>query len=187
MTFRLFGLPAALTALALMTGCAIQAPAYSPLLDNVEQIKRSGAPAKVGAFSVAPGAPGGTAIGLRGNSMNSPVGGDFAAYVAEALRLELQLAGKLDAASQVEIGGVLVKNDIAAAGVSTNSGEIEARFTVKRGGSVRYEKLHRIEASWESSFVGAIAIPKAQQQYPLLVQQLLRQLFSDRAFFDALK
>jgi hypothetical protein len=178
---------AALAAVLLSTGCALQAPAYSPAVDNVERLKKDGVPTRVGAVSVAPGAPGGQSIGLRGSAMGSAIGSDFGAYIAEALRLELQLAGKLDPAAKVEIGGVLIKNDISAAGLSTNSGEIEARFTVRRDGTLRYEKVHRIEASWESSFLGSVAIPKAQQQYPMLVQQLLRQLFSDRAFFDALR
>lgn len=173
--------------MALGSGCAIQAPVYTPSVDNAETLKRQGASANVGAVTTAPGAPGAQTISLRGNGMTSPVGADYGAYIAEALRAELKLAGKFDPAAKVEIGGVLLRNDIAAAGISTNSGEIEARFTVRRDGAVRYDKIQRIEANWESSFVGAVAIPKAQQQYPLMVQQLLRQLFSDRAFFDAMR
>lgn len=185
MSWKFGRLAGAIFWLVLSTGCALQATPYRASVDNAEWLKKLGTPMKVGAVSADPSA--GQAIGLRGNSMESPVGGSYAAYLAEALRNELQLAGRLDPGATVEIGGVLLKNDIAAAGFSTNSGEIEARFIVKRGGAVRYEKVHRAELSWESSFMGAIAIPKAQQQYPLLVQQLLRQLFSDAAFAAALK
>lgn len=173
---------------AMLHGCALQAPAYSPSVDNLDRARSSGIrPVALGTFVVGPGATGGTSIGLRGSSMVSAVGNDYAAYLAEALRLELQLAGKLDPKSDLSISGTLMGNDIAAAGIATNSGYVEARFVVRSGGQILYESVKRAEASWESSFVGAIAIPKAQQQYPVLVQQLLGQLWADRAFVAALQ
>lgn len=171
-----------------LQGCAIQAGNYQPSLDNVDVIKKTvPVPLALGSFSVQAGATGGTQISLRGNPMASPVGSDYAAYLADALRQELVLASKLDPKSTFEISGTLVKNDIAAAGLATNSGEVEARFVVKRSGAVRYEAVKRADASWESSFVGAIAIPRAQQQYPLLVQKLLAALLADPQFVAALR
>ena len=170
-----------------LVGCASPAPRYQPLLDNVEIIKRASGPVALGAFTVKPGAANATSIGIRASSMVSSVGADYAAYLADALKQELELAGKLDPKSKVEISGVLLKNDITAAGMSTNSGEIEAAFVVKRDGVVKYQKSKRGELSWESSFAGAIAIPKAQQQYPLIVQELLAQLLADPEFTAALK
>ena len=41
--------------------------------------------------------------------------------------------------------------------------------------------------SWDSSFMGAVAIPKAQQQYPLIVQKLLTMIWTDADFQAALK
>lgn len=119
--------------------------------------------------------------------MQSSVGGDYAAYLADALQQELRLAGKLNPASNLEISGQLLKNDIAAGGFSTNSGEIEARFIVKNDGVQRYDKVQRAELSWDSSFMGAIAIPKAQQQYPAIVQKLLSLLWGDSDFQAAVK
>lgn len=184
---RPLALPALLAVAALATGCSTPAPNYRPSLDNVERIKATAGPVALGAFSVAAGATGATSIGLRGSSMVSPVGADYAAYLGDALRQELQLAGRLDPSSGTEISGVLLKNDIAAGGMATNSGELEARIAVRNAGQVRLEKTYRAELHWESSFLGAIAIPKAQQQYPVLVQTLLRQMFSDATFLDALK
>ncbi|MEK8051775.1 hypothetical protein AACH10_16105 [Ideonella sp. DXS22W] len=168
-------------------GCALQAPGYTPSIDHVETLKKRAVPVALGAFTVQTGATGATAIGLRGSPMSSSVGGDYAAYLAEALRQELMLAGKLDAKSRIVIGGLLLKNDIAAGGLATNSGEIEARFTVTQDGRERYNRVKRATQSWESSFVGAVAIPKAQQQYPLLVQQLLTELLADGDFLAALQ
>jgi hypothetical protein len=171
-----------------LQGCALQSPPYSPSLANVDAMKRSAMrPVVLGSFTVTSGMQGGSSIGLRGNPMSSSVGSDYAAYLKEALRQELVVAGKLDAKSDLEVGATLIKNDIAAAGFATNSGEIEARFVVRQAGALRYDAVKRAEASWESSFVGGIAIPKAQQQYPLLVQQLVARLLADPAFLAALK
>jgi hypothetical protein len=185
---KTIGTCAALCVALVLQGCAMVAPPYQPSVDNVELLKKGAVrTVALGSFTVQAGAPGGSAIGLRGASMNSPVGADYAAYLREALRQELVLAGKLDANADIEIAGTLMKNDIAAAGVSTNSGEIEARFVVRRGGTTRYDAVKRAEASWESSFVGAIAVPKAQRQYPVLVAQLLNKLLSDAQFIAALR
>jgi hypothetical protein len=176
---------AALGAVLLGSGCALKAPTYQPSLDNIGLLKSAGAPTAVGSFTVQAGVP--ASIGLRGNPMSSPVGGDYAAYLAEAIRQELALAGKLDPKSKIEISGVVTRNDIAAGGVSTSSGEIEARIVVRNDGAVKFDKLKRAELTWESSFVGAIAIPRAQQQYPLIVQRLLGDIWADADFQKAIK
>jgi hypothetical protein len=180
----LLGLFAALS-LLLTTGCAIKAPQYNASLDNVEQLKKAPASVRLGTFSVQAGIGG--PIGLRGNPMASPVGSDYAAYLADALQQELKLAGKLDANSKLEVSGQLLKNDIAAGGIVTNSGEVEARFVVKNDGALRYDEVKRAELNWDSSFLGGVAIPKAQQQYPLIVQKLLAALWGDTNFQAALK
>lgn len=176
---------AALASVLLASGCAMQAPRYQPSIDNVEALKATPRSLAVGTFTVQAGTS--PSIGLRGSSMNSPIGSDYAAYLADALRQELMLAGKLDAKSMIEVSGQLLKNDIAAGGIVTNSAEIEARFVVKNSGVSRFDKIKRAESSWESSFIGAVAIPKAQQQYPLIVQKLLTSLWSDPDFQAALK
>lgn len=173
--------------LGVMTGCAIQAPVYQPSLDNVESWKKTGTAVAIGAFTVQAGAEGAQSISLRGNPMQSPVGGDYAAYIAEALRQELLLAGRLNPQSRAVISGLLLRNDIAAGGITTNSGEIEMRFSVRVDGSERYAKTLRSQLSWDSSFVGAVAIPKAQQQYPQLVQKLVSQLLADQSFLNSLR
>ena len=169
----------------LATGCAMQAPRYQPSLDNLETLKKSPTAVALGAFTVQSGIGG--PIGLRGSPMASSVGADYAAYLADALQQELALAGKLDPKSKIEISGLLLKNDLSAGGFSTNSGEVEARSTVKNNGTQRFDKVKRAELSWDSSFMGAVAIPKAQQQYPLIVQKLLTMIWTDADFQAALK
>lgn len=169
-----------------LTGCAVMAPPYQASVGNAEAAKQFPQALVVGMFSVQPGLDA-TSISLRGNPMKSPVGADYAAYLADALRKELTLAGKLDPSSRVEISGVLLKNDISAGGISTNSGVMQVRFTVKRDAALRYERTLDADLSWESSFVGAIAVPKAQEAYPRMVQKLIGTLFADPAFLAALK
>lgn len=185
---RSLRLTGVLCAAAILQACAIPAGNFSPALDNVDALKRAAVrPSTVGVFTVRAGMEGATSIGLRGNPMSSPVGADYAAYLADAIKQELVLAGKWDPKSELSISGTLIRNDIAAGGFSTNSGEIEARFVVLRGNEQRYQATKRATASWESSFVGAVAIPKAQQQYPVLVQMLLAQLYADPEFIAALR
>lgn len=185
-TKRRLGLLTAMTSIALLAACSTVAPTYTASVENVEQLKALPA-AAVGEFKLAMTDSGATAIGLRSTTMTSPVGGNYAAYLAEALRAELSLAGKLDPKSPFEITGSLLKNDIDAGGFSANSGEIEARFVLKRNGQERYAAVKRAEARWESSFAAAIAIPKAQNQYPVLVQKLVTQLLTDPEFVKAMR
>jgi hypothetical protein len=185
---RAASLVAALVLSALAVGCAGPAPNYAPSIDNVESLKKSGSEnINVGAFTVAAELPGGKAITLRANTMVSPVGGNFGDYIASALRQELELAKLYNAKSSLEISGVLLRNNIDAGGISTNTGQIEARFVVKREGLARFDKVKRVDQQWESSFVGAVAIPLAANNYPVMVQKLIGTLVTDPDFVQSLR
>ncbi len=171
-----------------LVGCAGYAPAYSPSIDNVEQLKRSNlSPMNVGLVSVDSGLQGGRSMGLRANTMLSPIGESYGDYIANALKKELELANLLDASGKTEISGQLLRNNIDAGGISSNEGQIEARFFVKKNQELRYDKVKKIEMQWDSAFAGAIAIPKAAQHYPLMVQKLITELFSDSDFVKAVR
>lgn len=124
---------------------------------------------------------------LRAATMTSPQGANFGDYIAAALRQELELAKLYDAQSGLEITGELLRNNIDAGGLSTNQGQIEARFLVKRGAQVRFDRVKRIDQQWESEFAGAVAIPLARNNYPLMVQKLFNVLISDADFVRALR
>lgn len=174
-------------AVALASGCAIQAPNYQVSVDNVNVLKRqTSQPVRVGQVAAQPGAKGAASIGIRGGSMNAPTSGGYAAYLAEALGAELALARRLDPAATISIDGTLLGTDVDAA-MGTGSGYMEARFVVTRNGQVRYDKVKRGEHTWESSFAAAVAVPAAQRAYPEVVQHLLGALFSDPDFQSALK
>src|SRR5512139_2689032 len=174
--------------LAVTTGCAIKAPAYQPSINNVSHLAKSGTtPVAVGAFAIQTGDEGGVKLTVRASPMTSLVGANFGDYLAEALKAELELARRFDPKAKIEISGVLLKNVISAGGIVRNDGEIVARFVVRRDGQVRFDKTKRGVADWESSFAGAVAIPKAQQQYPVVVQALLADLYADSDFLAAIR
>lgn len=173
--------------LVLGSGCAIQAPPYQPSINNVSALKRDTTQSvSVGKFAP-PATPGAAAsIGLRGSSMSSPVGASFADYLASALQAELALAQRFDSGSKVNVSGALLATDVDTA-IGTASGFIEARFVVTRDGQVRFDKVKRGTHQWDSSFAAAVAVPAAQNAYPVIVQNLLSNLFSDADFLSALK
>lgn len=185
---RALVMAAVLVAATLSTGCTLVAPHYSPSLDNVQKLKDGNIqPTQVVPFTSEPGKGNANPISIRGSKLNSPYGGSYANYLTEALKHELTLASKISPESQVQVTGSIRKNDINATGASKASGDLEARFVVKRGGAVTYDQVKSIHDEWDSSFVGSIAIPRAQERYPVMVQKLLGVLFSDAAFLEALK
>jgi hypothetical protein len=172
----------------IVTGCAMVTPNYSPSVDNAEVLKKSGvAPSAVANITVKAGTAGASSIGIRANTMGSSVGSNYGDYIASAIKQELQLAKLYDPQSTLQISGNLLKNDIAAGGFSTNTGEIEIQLTVKKADVIKYQRVKRVEHSWDSSFVGAVAIPRAQQQYPVMVQKLITTFLNDPEFVTALK
>jgi hypothetical protein len=178
----------ALWSITLTSGCALVAPHYSPALENVQRLKDAAMqPAKVGNFTSTPGKGNTNPISIRGSSLNSPYEGSYAKYLAQALEQELSLAGKLSPDAQMEFSGALQKNDISVPPMGSASGDLAARFVITRGGQTRYDQVKSIHDEWDSSFVGAIAIPRAQERYPIMVQKLLSELFTDPAFLQAVK
>lgn len=171
-----------------LSGCAMNAPQYSARMDNVIKLKDAEfRDAKVADFSSLPAKDNANPISLRADRLESPYGNSYSAYLTEAIKQELTLAGKYSQASNVEISGELQKNELNAGSFTTGDGLIAARVVVRKGGQVAYDQVKSATITWPSSFVGAVAIPAAAQSYPKLVQTLLDTLFSDKAFLDALK
>lgn len=185
---RSITLPIAALACTFLVGCAGPAPNYAPSVDNVESLKKANvSAAKVGAFDTKPGMQNADAMGLRAATLVSPVGKNYGDYLAAALRTELEMANLHAPTSPIEVSGRLLQNNINAGGIQTNDGTLEAQFVVKNGTTLRYDKVKKITRQWESSFAGAVAIPLAANNYPLMVQQLLAELFADPDFIRALK
>jgi len=175
--------------LAVLTGCAsVKMPAPAPSAANAERLRAVKlAPSQVGTFKLAAGKPASmdtTLGGLRGSTL-SPTDGSFAGQLRDEIATELTAAGLLDAKSGIVIEGQLTDSMVDAA-IGTGRGRLAAKIQVKRDGQTVFDKEVVAEASWESSFVGAIALPAAINQYGALYKTLVGKLFDDADFKRAL-
>jgi outer membrane PBP1 activator LpoA protein len=168
---------------AFLSGCTVMAPEYSPSVQTVQAIKNSNAlPINVSKASAAK--PELNKVSLRGNPLKSPYG-DYSGYIEHAIKKELEDAGLLDEKSNITVGIRLTKNTINVA-MSEGSGELAAVFSVTKDKAKVFEKEISATRQWESSFVGAIAIPNAMNAYPELVSTLIANLFADTEFVAAI-
>ncbi|PPU69693.1 hypothetical protein XpiCFBP4643_02325 [Xanthomonas pisi] len=169
----------------LLPACAsLQAPKYQPGIDNSAALLRQPISVGVGKFDAAAGVEN-HSLSLRGNPLRSGGDGTYASYLRDALIEELETAQALSANSAVELRGTLTKNTVNAAGVRIGRAQIGARFVLVRGGIVVYERELSVEHQWEASFIGAVAIAAAADNYGTTVQKLIGALVSDPAFIAA--
>lgn len=178
---RMFALPLA----AALVACAhTPAPAYQAGVDNTMALREAPAGAiAVGDFDAAEGVDDATLRGMRGSTLSgASADGLFSTYLQQALETELRQAGRLDPASDLTLTGTLEVNKVDATGSREGHGQVAARFVLRRDGQVVFDK--RLEAThrWESSFIGAIAIPAAMTGYVATVQKLIGTLFADPEF-----
>lgn len=169
----------------LLVGCAqIQLGAPVASADNIQKAKASGLPAaNVGAFVLAPGkdAKLDKSVDIRSNTVTAPTSSSFAAYLKETLTTELKAAGLLKADSQIVISGQLTDSQVDSA-MAGGSGRLAARFSVSNAGRVVFDKELVATDKWESSFIGAVAIPAAINNYSALYRKLVGQLLDDADF-----
>lgn len=167
-----------------LTGCTIKTPPYAASIENNQIIKRSGiSPVTVGEISVEKKL---NKISLRGSPLKSSVGASYGDYLEDALLQELKLAKLWSSVSTTVVSGEIIENDIDVSGFSKGIGLISVKFTVKNNENIVFEKVVTANTEIDSSFIGAIAIPNGQANYPVLIQQLIKTLFSDQEFIKAL-
>lgn len=173
-----------LTVCTFISGCtALIAPNYTPSTANGNTLNDlTNNKISVGRFTQS----GPNDFSMRGSSLVSPYNQSFAEYLSWALTEELRLAGIYDGKSSIRISGTLINNQVEAP-IGTGTASITARFVVARDGSTVYDKKLTANHEWDSSFAGAIAIPAAQNNYPVVVQKLLGTLFDDNDFVAAVK
>ncbi|MCO4094848.1 MAG: hypothetical protein HEQ37_15275 [Acidovorax sp.] len=178
-----------LALVVLTTGCAqMTMGTPQPTAENTASLRQAKlAEARVGAFTLDAGKPAQMDKGhsLRGAQMQAPTNGSFAEYLRESLRVELAAAGLLNPQADAVISGFLTHTDVAP-DIGTGTAALSARFVVTRGGAKRYEQELSVQSEWESSFMGAVAVPAAAQQYEGLYRKLVGRLVADPAFRQAL-
>ncbi len=91
-----------------LTGCAAVAPKYQATVDNAKTLQATqGGVASVGQFTAKNASL--NQLSLRGGAYTSPYNNSYADYLKEALRVELESAGKLGNNTNVIITGELLK------------------------------------------------------------------------------
>jgi hypothetical protein len=168
-----------------LAGCSTVAPMYQVSNQNAQSLQdgRIGK-AQVGPFTTAPTAT--STPSIRGRSMTSPYNDSYADYLAAALQSEMANVGLLDPRSSRVITGTLLSNTLDAS-IGTGLAAVSARFVVRTPGGAVFDKVLSAKHEWESSFMGAIAIPRARESYASAVQNLLAQLFADPDFVTAMR
>lgn len=164
------------------------APAYAPGVDNLRALRAGPAtPLAVGDFDADAKVDDARLGGLRGSSMSGGEDGLFSTYLQHALEAELRQAGRLDPDAPLRLEGTLLRNQLSANSGSTGYANVSARFVLRRGEDVVFEKTLSAREEWESSFMGAIAIPAGMQGYVATVQKLAGTLFADPDFQAAIR
>lgn len=170
-----------------LSGCALGVPNYSPRYEVIDQLKtKSIGKLAVGDFQPSDPRADVNHITLRGSPL-SPENGTFSDYLENALRSDLTEIGVYDPAAGIRLDATLLKNDIDVSGFSTGTGVLEVRLSVSKQSKVTFEKTYTANTQFDSSFVGAVAIPKGQAEYPNLVRTLLQQVYLDATFINAVK
>lgn len=178
-------LPLALLTLALVACVSPPAPKYQPAIGNTEILLKQSAKLGVGKFSAAPGVSN-HSLTVRASALTGGSDGTFSTYLQDAMISELQTSARYDTSSQLQISGVLTRNELSS-GVGTGTAAVGAEFALTRNNQVCYKKTLVAEHSWDSSFIGAVAIPAAFNNYPTTVQKLLGELFADPDFIAAVR
>jgi len=172
------------------SGCISQnMAAPQPSMPVLEILRSSDLPVmQVGKFALAPGKSASLdkSVGIRSVSLSSPYEGSFAKYLQQTLETDLRAAGKLDANADTVLEGLLTQSDVDA-GIGTGTAVLGAKFSLLKGGKSVFEKDLAVHAQWDSSFIGAVAIPDAVNQYSSLYEKLVLELVSDKDFKAAAK
>lgn len=172
---------------SLLAGCSTVAPEYAGSRKNVEAIKNLGdVKIMVGKFLDSEDSSNKKQLTMRANTLTSPYGPTFSSYIENAVRKDLILAGNYSDSSKIVIGGILHKNNIDVNGFSVGAGVCEVEFNVSKDSVVLFNKRINQNHQWESSFAAAVAIPKAINEYPILIEKLLNNLFIDGGFIKAI-
>ena len=171
-----------------MAGCTtLVAPPYAPDYAMIDQLKREKLrPVAVGEFTPTDPEASVNRLTLRGGPFRPP-NGTFADYLASAIRSDLADLGILDPKSDRKIHAQLLRNELDVSGIVTGEGRIAILLTVTKAGARIFEREYQADTSFESSFMGAIAVPKGQSEYPRLVRALLARVYTDPAFLAALR
>lgn len=169
--------------LLVLAGCAMpEVPAAPTSISAVEAVSvASAVPIALGDFHLAAGLPASQdgGMGIRGGIIK-PQGGSFAHYLRDSLQAQLAAAGHFDGNAPTVLSAEITRTQ-ASSGVGENSGHglLAVDFVVRRGGTEVFHREIVAEKHWNSSFIGAVAFPEAEQGYMSLYTDIIAELFRD--------
>ena len=168
-----------------LSACTIQVPPYSADIGTVSKLKQETvSPLSVGTIKSEKKL---NKISLRGSPLISSVGNSYGKYIENALLQELKLAKLWSGVAKKQVTGKVIDQDIDVTGFSEGSSFIKVNFIVSEENIILFEKEIMAEHTFDSSFMGAIAIPNGQKSYVELVQKLLTNLYADEEFIASIK
>jgi hypothetical protein len=176
---------------SVLVGCAsVKLPPPTASADTVEKLRQANfVPMSVGRFSLASGRDPEMdkelGEGLRGSSVSAE-SGSFSQHLKAELVAALKAAALYDPKSPLKVEGRL-RDSMVDAAIKVGKAKLAADFIVKRGNRKIYKRALSVESEWPSSFVGAVALPKAVTEYGSLYKKLLDKLFADKKFQAAVR
>jgi hypothetical protein len=174
---------------ALSLSACVNAPVdeISPSFETLKLLRaESIPPLALGGFADSPQAKIGRSINIRGSTLRAPKNGTFADFLKQTVQTELVAAGVFNPTAATSLEGVLTESR-AGENLSSGGASLAAEFRVRRNGELVFSKPFRVETSWKSDFIGAIAIPEAFRQYNGLYALLVRRALSDPELIAALR
>ena len=170
----------------LLGGCAsFEAPSYSPDYKTIDNLKsKSLQSLSLGEFMPMSLQAKVNKISLRAAGLKAKQG-TFTQYFKDALQADLIELGIYSEDSSLIINATLLENDIDISGFSNGYGVIKVSLEVKKYDAVVFNKTYEAHTEFESSFAAAVAVPKAQSEYPVLVKTLLTKIYMDYEFYKA--
>lgn len=160
-----------------LTGCVTQQ--ILPYQPSVANQAKLGSLPRAARFQVttAGGEPTDVQTTIRSMRISAPGDGSWSAFLSQALRTELSASGNYDANAPAILEVTLKEVKIVDGGAA-----LTGRFVVHQAQSVRYDKVLRVEAHWDTDFLAALAASNGLNQTTAIFQALLRKLFDDPDF-----
>ncbi len=164
-------------------------PEHQPTMTNLQLLRSPEVPhLALGEFRLAPGLPErmDRTLQIRAELIRASGDGSFSSYLRQTLEAELTGAGKLDAASGTVISAHLTRSHVETGG-NDATGVLGARFVITRGGQTVYDHEHVVNDTWQSDWIGALAIPDATTRYNALYPALVTDLLRNEDFRRAVR
>ncbi|TAK91260.1 MAG: hypothetical protein EPO06_05770 [Burkholderiaceae bacterium] len=171
----------------MLAACSAPAPKYNATVDNLRALKSNiTTPIGTGKFQIDPSKPQLNTIVSRTYTLESPVGNSFADYLKEAVKTELAAAGLHQENSSLQLSATILENQLDV-GIKRGTARMSVNFRLDGVNGKLFEQVVTADAVWDSSFMGAIAIPLGIDNYLALYKQAIGKLISHPGFIAATK